>query len=240
MNDRAASRNRRILFCSHHGFTLIEILIAISILGIVLTTIYASYSGTFRVIRSAQENSELYGMARSTLARISKDLGCLTPLNSAYVMITKAYTLRNQECIRLTFRSSAHIAFSDRNIVSGVATIGYEIVEDANREGFVLIRTDVLTNEMPKAELMEQTAGMEDLLRSGFILCTDLHSMNFKFFDADGKEYDAWDSVSGGDKQNKQAPAMILITLNMVNPNDKEHPFPFMTRIFLPARKVEM
>jgi prepilin-type N-terminal cleavage/methylation domain-containing protein len=36
------------------GFTLIEILLAIFILGIVLSTVYVSYTGTFRIIRETE------------------------------------------------------------------------------------------------------------------------------------------------------------------------------------------
>ena len=46
MSDRSSVHHR----CSH-GFTLLELLIAIFILGIVLTTIYAAYSGTLTVIK---------------------------------------------------------------------------------------------------------------------------------------------------------------------------------------------
>ena len=45
------------------GFTLIEILIAVLILGIVLTTVYASYTGTFRIVQEAITNMVKYSEA---------------------------------------------------------------------------------------------------------------------------------------------------------------------------------
>ena len=44
------------------------ILIAVLILGIVLSTVFASYTGTFGIIRDAEADAETYGMARTAFA----------------------------------------------------------------------------------------------------------------------------------------------------------------------------
>ncbi|MBW1614275.1 MAG: prepilin-type N-terminal cleavage/methylation domain-containing protein, partial [Deltaproteobacteria bacterium] len=46
------------------GFTLAEILIAIFLFAVVLTTIYTSYTGTFRVVDETESQAEIYRMAR--------------------------------------------------------------------------------------------------------------------------------------------------------------------------------
>lgn len=216
------------------GFTLIEILIAILILSIVLTTVYASYTGTFRFIRSSQEDSEIYGMARSAIARMSKDIGGLIPYNSAYVFKGDSYSLKGKDFMRLSFLSSKHIAFSKGGVDSGVAMIGYEVVEDAENDGFMLIRTDVAGWAEEGVDKVDKQSSPEEILKKGFIICRGLDSVVFKFYDAEGKEYDVWDSVSGAEKQKKQAPTVLMITLNLINKNNKERPYHFMTKIFIP------
>ncbi|MBW1691930.1 MAG: prepilin-type N-terminal cleavage/methylation domain-containing protein [Deltaproteobacteria bacterium] len=69
-------------FNGHAGFTLIEILIAIMIFATLLTTIYTSYTGTFRVIEDTESQAEIYRMARiiSTLAQKGRRE---TPFNSS-------------------------------------------------------------------------------------------------------------------------------------------------------------
>ena len=66
LNDKNASDTR--------GFTLIEILIAVSILAVVLSTIFASYTGTFSIIEETESQADIYGMARIAMERIQEDL----------------------------------------------------------------------------------------------------------------------------------------------------------------------
>ena len=61
------------------GFTLIELLIAILILGIVLSTAYVSYTGTFRIIQRSEYDSGIYDMGRTAMERMTKDLGAIAP-----------------------------------------------------------------------------------------------------------------------------------------------------------------
>ena len=56
------------------GFTLFEILIAIFLFTVVLTTIYASYTGTLRVVDTTESQADVYRMARIALERILEDL----------------------------------------------------------------------------------------------------------------------------------------------------------------------
>ena len=49
------------------GFTLLEVLIALFIFAIVISTIFASYTGTFRIINETEYQADNYGMARIAL-----------------------------------------------------------------------------------------------------------------------------------------------------------------------------
>ena len=56
------------------------------ILGIVLTTIYAAYSGVLTNIRELGDDSRVYQMARVTLDRMSRDLTSLQRSRDAFVL----------------------------------------------------------------------------------------------------------------------------------------------------------
>ena len=107
------------------GFTLIEILIAVFILGIVLSTVYASYTGTFRIIRATETDAELYGMARTVLERMTRDIEATAPWKGAFTFTARPYYLGNREFTRLIFRSTAHIAFGEKEEPAGIAVIEY-------------------------------------------------------------------------------------------------------------------
>lgn len=205
------------------GFTLIEILIAVFILGIVLTTVYASYTGTFRTIRATETDAELYGMARTVLERMTRDLEAVAPWKGAFSFTAKPYYLGDREFTRLIFRSTAHIAFSEKEEPAGIAVIEYGVEEGTEKEGYALSRSDSLHRDPEK----------EAAPTGGFLLCDRVEILTYRFFDSAGKEYETWND--GQDEaQKKKAPAMVEIRLGLVNERDREHPFPFMTRVSLP------
>jgi len=132
------------------GFTLIEVLIAVLILGIVLTTVYASYSGTFRIIRETSRDAEAYSMARGALDRMSRDLQSAARYGGAFTFTAKPQSLSGREFVRLTFRSTAHVELGAGEPPAGIAVIEYNIEEAAEKEGYILSRSDSLLRDPEK------------------------------------------------------------------------------------------
>ena len=50
------------------------------------------------------------------------------------------------------------------------------------------------------------------------------------------EELESWDSSSSAEQKGK-VPAAVKIELSLVNLNDKEKPYKFMTKVFLPVKK---
>ncbi len=211
------------------GFTLIEILLAIFILGIVMSTVYASYTGTFRIIHDTQEDAEIYGMARNALDRMARDLQSAAPWRGAFTFITKVDTLGGREFLRLTFRAAAHVAFSDREVPGGISVIEYRVEEGTEKEGYVLVRSDNLYRD----------PGKEEPLPDGYLLSDRVESLTYRFYDEAGKEYENWDSGGQADTQRNKFPAGVLIGLSLVNAADKERPYRFMTRVRIPFNRLD-
>jgi general secretion pathway protein J len=212
---------------SSRGFTLLELLIAIFILGLVLTTVYASFSSTLRVARDVEYESGIYKMARISLDRMIKDLSSLQLSGDSFVLRSEKKMFRNREFGSLVFWSAAHLAFGENDISGSPATVSYFVKEDKDGDDFSLWRADVRgTKPSPKKNADD-----------GFVLCQNIESLNLKFYDASGRETDNWDSSSLSSGQKGKAPAAIKIELSLVNVSDAEKPFKFMTKVFLPAKK---
>src|SRR5512145_2687903 len=79
------------------GFTLMEILIAIFILGVVLTTIYSAYSGTLRVIKEIEDDSRAYKLARITLDRLNRDISSVLRLGKVFVFQSEKTNIDRRE-----------------------------------------------------------------------------------------------------------------------------------------------
>jgi general secretion pathway protein J len=206
---------------SKRGFTLIEILVAIAILAVVLSTIYASYISTMRVVKNLEYGDEIYYMARITLERMVLDLQSACKGKDSYEFMTLKDSTGKLPMKGVSFLSRAHLDFSGPGDSMAVAQISYELEGDPDSGGFSIIRRDVLKQG-------EGTTGGE-----GFILCRRLQFVNLRFYDSTGREYPTWDSMSGSEAQRNKAPSAILIELSFINPDDAANPYKFMTRLLL-------
>ncbi len=74
---------------SNCGYTFIELLIAISILGLVIAPFLALFSGSFLAINSAGRQSAAVNLCREQMETI-KSLGCAT-LHTAYLEGNSSY-----------------------------------------------------------------------------------------------------------------------------------------------------
>ena len=215
---------------AHHscprGFTLLELLIAISILGVVLTTIYAAYSGVLTNIRELGEDSRIYQMARVTLDRMSRDLTSLQRSKDAFVLQSEDGTIGKRNFGAITFWSAAHLVFDEGEVSGTPAEISYFVREDKNG-GFSLWRSDVAR---AKPDLNKKAEG-------GIIICQNLQSMNFKFYNESGDEQDSWDTESSSESQKGRPPAMVQIELILANARDADKPYRFATKVFIPVKK---
>jgi len=214
------------------GFTLIEILISIFILSVVLSTIYAAYTGTFRIVRGFDYESNVYGMARSALGRMIRDFGALSPYKGDCEFRSETLDLAGETFLRLSFRSAAHLAFRGGETASAVGIIEYDIRKDPDSEGYVLWRLDDLRGSQEAEKAVQERKG-------GYILCERIQSLRYVFYDKEGQEYDTWDSTAELPSQKKKAPAVVQITLKFINRENPDNPFPFSTLVYLTPGEVE-
>ena len=207
-----------------NGFTLIEILIAIFILTTVLTTVYAAYTGTFRLMKDTRRGDKIYSMARTAMNRMTKDIESVCGYRNSFRFASGE--IEKEGFMELSFLSSAHLNFYDERS-SGIAVISYFVVEDDEKDGYIMKRKD---------ELYLDKIEEEEVLRDGgYIVCEGLQSLTYKFYDTIGEEYDSWDSESDSKAQNDKVPSVVSIQMDFINPDDKDKPYRFMTKVFLPV-----
>ncbi|MDP2268641.1 MAG: prepilin-type N-terminal cleavage/methylation domain-containing protein, partial [Deltaproteobacteria bacterium] len=218
LNSTGLSGNRR-------GFTLLEILIAVFILATVLSTVYAAYRGTFRIISDSEREGEIYGMARNTMLRIIKDLTAVTTAGGKFKFVSRASETAGANFMEIAFTSRAHLSWADNESSGTRAEISYYVDQEGPEGGVRLLRRDV-----PDAQ-----AGTEGQERSGFVICEGLYSLAYKFTDSSGQEHDSWDSTAGATTEKNKIPTLAAVELKLVNPQDKERPYIFTTKVFLPA-----
>lgn len=176
------------------GFTLLEIMIAIFIFAIIVTTIFTSYTSLLSGNETSDQGTAPYEMAKNCLNQMIVDLesihltlppGYSPPVlgepPELYRIVGEIFDIQGVAFPRLRFTSLAHISFGEKT-EKGIAEIVY-YVQASGDGNYVLKRAD---NLYPY-ETFEEKAGDP-------VLCTDVKSLTFKFYDQDGTAYDLWDS----------------------------------------------
>jgi general secretion pathway protein J len=237
--DRALSMKIPCSLChcgeDRSGFTLLEIILALFIFTIVLSLIYTSYTGTFRIVDETEYQADIYRMARIAIERIYEDLESVyAPQDAKPSELDEEdgqfgkfegneAEIDGNRADRLSFTSRAHLVFSEEDQPAGTAVIEYLVEEnDSDDEGALLLfRKDTPgVGETPDEE------------SRGLVLCEQLQSVSFTYYDAEGEAHENWDSTS--EEFENMVPNMVSVLLEFVNKADPEAPFKFLTTVTLP------
>jgi len=217
---------------NYYGFTLVEILLAIFIFAVVVTTIFGSYNFLSAKSGAGSENIAPFEMAQNCLNRITVDLQSLylstPPMYSPpdfndppdpYRLVGDTAFEGNNSFSRLRFTSLAHLPMGKNND-KGIAEIVYYVqaTEDKN---FVLKRSDRLS-------VFEQSEKKRDP-----VLCEKVKSLTLKYYDQEGREYDRWNSDSKD--FGYATPVAINIKLEL---GDDSSAMVFETRVTLPVTRA--
>ena len=218
------------------GFTLLEILIAIFIFAIVVTTIFGSFNFVFGKIGAIEEGMTAYEMAKDGLGRMTIDLESLFILQppafkisgsddteDPFRLVGDIVNTGGEDVGKLRFTALAHIPL-DRQPRTGVAEIIYYVNE--SRDGKrVLRRSDRLDFTDPPGDLSGDP-----------ILCDNVKSLTFTYIDAEGSERETWDSDSPD--VDYATPQAIRIKLE-IGSEENFHTFETTVRLFINREPLE-
>ncbi len=221
------------------GFTLFEILISLFIFTIVMTTIFGSYQAVFSKTGAIQEGIDVCEMMNNCLGRMTEDL------KSAYVDIPPGYSKPKFDSepdpwrmigdssytgsgsfSRFRFASSAHMSLTS-DTRSGIAAIVYYVSRTGD-DRYVLKRADSL-QPYPKFPM-----GFEEKAADP-VLCDNVKSLKFIYYDEEGREHEDWDSDS--QEFRYATPSAIKITIET---GDESHSLFFGTTVKFPVSRKKI
>ncbi|MBC2713494.1 MAG: prepilin-type N-terminal cleavage/methylation domain-containing protein [Desulfosarcina sp.] len=213
---------------SGSGFTLLEILVAIFIFALVITTVFGSFRAVFSSADAVGGDVAIFESARTCLGRMATDLEALyasqypryakpefNDPQDPYRLVGDATDVTGISFGRLQFASLAHLSFN-LDPRQGVCRIVY-YVHQRSDESLVLRRADHL---FPFPDFQES----ED----DPILCDNILALEFGYMGAEGEMSDQWDSESAD--TDYATPRSIEIRLTVGTPS---RPKEFTTRVSL-------
>ena len=227
--DRKQKTDDRRGISNSKGFTLVEVLLATLILGIVVTTVLASFNAVLSSTEAMETGSDVYEMAKNCLTRMSLDLESVyiaqrpfyrTPEMDSepdpYRLVSGTTDAGGTSFASLRFTSRAHVGFEERP-QKGIAEIVYYVTA-ADEGRSVLRRSDHL---YPYPEFEERPGDP--------VLCKDVKSLAFKYINDEGSVLDSWNSES--DEFGYATPQAVAIQLEI---GDEKASTIFETAVKLP------
>ncbi|MDY6855350.1 MAG: type II secretion system protein GspJ [Thermodesulfobacteriota bacterium] len=206
---------------SPSGFTLLELLISITIILVIITMIYSSFASSSNTIRICSERIEIYQTARMTLERMTEDISCaIVPKDRGlddiqYGFIGEDRELDGMPADTLCFISTSLLKFTQGFIGSGLCEIGYSIETDSETDEYILYRRqdNTIDAEIDQGGIVNE-------------LAQQIRGIDLEYYDEKGTKWESWNFDDRG-----TLPSMVEITVSLEDENKKN--IYFTTRVYL-------
>jgi general secretion pathway protein J len=208
------------------GFTLIEVLVAVSILAVVSTLVFGSFRETFHAKSAIEASAVRYHTVRLAMERMSREIGMayLSQNEDTGQQERRTFFVgkRTGDVDELRFSMFGHqrlYADANEGDTSQVVYYGGRDRDDSSRSNLMRRETRRLQNVRPELA----SGGAE-------ILCDDVVSLRFSYWDAREKKWrEDWNTVTA-DGQPDRLPTKVRIVLTVYDERRQEVPFVSETR----------
>ena len=197
------------------GLTLVDLMVALSILAVILTTVYAVFASQDRAVRAASETRDVYGQGLLILDRLSRDLSGAWLPASPQKEVGILYGFEGQ-ADRLDLATTARLS-PDHASGPDVVEVGYRIVtqEDLPGPGLTLVRRQ---DETPD----DEPGGGG----TSVVLTRDLVAFELSYLTKNGLSESSWEAATAGD-----LPAGVIVRLVLSAPGGREETFTTLVSI---------
>jgi general secretion pathway protein J len=213
---------------SFRGFTLMEVMVAVSITALMGTIVAMAFQTGFRAKEVVEGEAEHYRMVRVALNRMAREVG------SAFVSDRydpKRFRDSNDrptnfvgERDRLLFTTFAHQRLYTDSKESDQAVVEY-FLENSTEKG-ARSRQDLKRRVNPNVGERMDRGGTTDVLFEG------VKKLEFEYWDSERKEWESeWDTRRN--EQKALLPTRVRITIVALDENGKEARYTTQTRIML-------
>ncbi len=191
---------------SCQGYSLVELLVAMFVLALVVSSVYGSYKATFAIIHGSEHQATIADRSGFVLTRIAEDLESLI-LGKGGFLFGEEQSFAGGRKDSLSFLSSAQIILGKTDVSRGRILISY-LAEIDDRSGLLfLYRTE--TAILPGVKFGQG-------VMQKYLLCSGLKELRFTYHDKEGNMITTW-NTNGSDidkgKEAQMLPVMVGVEL---------------------------
>jgi general secretion pathway protein J len=194
-----STNKRRSIVVDNGGFTLIEVVIAVALLSLVMSSVYGIFTTISSTEQRLQSEAELYHQARVIFDRLGRELSCSYLATSNE---NSAFSASNEN------NGSPYLAFTSTSAITkgaqqgGLVRLRYELNTEFNKKVGRLLRSSVPLFAPDDPE-------------KGQRLSSQIKQLQWRFYDGIDWQED-WDSG-----QSNSLPQTVEISITLMN-NDHE------------------
>jgi type II secretory pathway pseudopilin PulG len=165
------------------GLTIVDLMVALTILAVVLSVVYSVFASQDRALRAADQTRDVYGQGLSVLDRLSRDIGGVwlpTATAQGPGFLYRFSGSSDQLVLATTTRLS-----QDETQGPDLVEVGFRLIEDRDDpRGMksLMRRQDDTPNQEAESEGAE------------IALTTDVVSLKFAYLDDTGEARDSWEA----------------------------------------------
>jgi general secretion pathway protein J len=198
------------------GFTLIEVLVSLSILGAMTTLLWGSFSFSAKTKRRVEEIEERYHQIRLAMNRMAREISMAYLSKNDTPGTAKPRTMfigvRNSKLDELTFSGLGHMVLRENAKECDQSVIRYYGAPDPDNRG----RTNLMRRESRR--LGDDRPGETG---PAYVLLEDIEALKIQYFDEQMNEWkDSW-STTTADGQPDRLPAKVRLSLTLRDENGR-------------------
>lgn len=222
---------------AQRGFTLLEIMVATAILGIVLTSVYGVLSRALYAKNHAEERADLYAAGRETVLKMADELeGALPPTAGRNIGFVGVAGNNRVPTDAVQFDVVIRRVFSAQQGRGGRALVSYSLDPLKDTPNLYALRRQeqLLTDPSLDGQTQDGTDGENAAdappppVASAAYLIDQVAGLRFRYLDPQNGEWtDSWDTtvVRSGQQGPPSLPGAIEITLFLTDAQGGVHDF---------------
>jgi general secretion pathway protein J len=213
------------------GFTLLEVMLAITIMGFISALLWGSFSRTAQIKQRTEAGQDRLHAARVAMMRMTREIEMAFMSNSSNIGFQERRTMfigsSHADHDELRFSWFGHQRLRADSAESDTAVVMYYVEPDPNdRSAMNLMRRETRRLEQKDPKTIPGEA---------YILCSGVSRVKFQFYDYKKKEWkEEWNTM-GADGLT-YLPTHVRVTLGLYDERGQEMSFTSAARIQMTER----